>query len=248
VEHYRSQQPLILATAVLLFWLAGMFHYLLIAFERSRQAETRELGLKIFARDAELKALRAQINPHFLFNSLNSISALITADPAGARRMCLLLAEFFRSSVRLGAMDRVSLDEEIATVRQYIEIEKVRFGARLVAEISIDSLCGKCQVPPLILQPLVENSVRHGINSLVDGGVCRILATCAAGYLSLSVDNPVDVEAPKGSGGGVGLTNVKQRLRAIFGNEAQTHVAQAAGHFRVEIRLPCQWSSKELGQ
>jgi LytS/YehU family sensor histidine kinase len=165
---------LIFASGALFFWFAVMFHYLLMAFETSRQTETRGLGLEILAREAELKALRAQIDPHFLFNSLNSISALTTADPSGARRMCLLLADFFRSSVRLASRDMVPLSDEIAMVRQYLEIEKVRFGSRLETAIAMEPECESCPVPPLILQPLVENAVRHGINSLIEGGAVRI--------------------------------------------------------------------------
>ena len=239
VERYRGQLPLIFASGVLLFLLAGVVHYLLIAFEVSRRAETRELGLEVLAREAELKALRAQIDPHFLFNSLHSISALTSSDPAAARRMCLLLADFFRSSVQFGARERISLDEEIDMVRQYLDIERVRFGSRLEAEITIDPACHACLVPPLILQPLVENSVRHGINSVVEGGTVTIAARCAAGYLNLCVENPVDDAAPKRSGAGVGLENVKLRLRTLFGPDATTHVVRAEQGFRVELRFPC---------
>jgi hypothetical protein len=238
-RHYRSQLPLILAAGVLLFWLASMFHYLLIVFETSRQAETRELGLEVLAREAELKALRAQIDPHFLFNSLHSISALTATDPAGARRMCLLLADFFRSSVQLSSRDRIALDEEIAMVRQYLEIEKVRFGSRLSTEITVDSHCSSCMVPPLLLQPLVENSVRHGIHSTLDGGTVLVAATCGSGHLNLRVQNPVDIDAPQRAGAGVGLRNVRMRLKTLFGNEAAVHVTQEDHSYRVEIRLPC---------
>lgn len=239
VAHYHAQIGAIFAAAVLLFWLAGMFHYLVIAFETSRQAETRELGLEILAREAELKALRSQIDPHFLFNSLHSISALTSTDPAGARRMCLLLADFFRSSVRLGPKDFIRLEDEIDMVRQYLEIEKVRFGQRLSAEIDVDPQCKSCAVPPLILQPLVENSVRHGINSLVGGGVVRITGRCSSGMLSLRVENPIDVEPAKTAGAGVGLENVKLRLRKLFGSSSETRIAREDQRFRVEIRFPC---------
>lgn len=107
VRDYRAQGAAVFAAGALLFWMSSLFHYLLIAFDAARRAETRELGFKVTAREAELRALRAQIDPHFLFNSLHSISALTTADPPGARRMCLLLADFFRSSVRLGAKDEI---------------------------------------------------------------------------------------------------------------------------------------------
>ena len=239
LEAYRSQLPMILAAGVLLFWLSGMLHYLLIAFETSRQAETRELGLEVMAREAELKALRAQIDPHFLFNSLHSVSALTTVNPSGARRMCLLLADFFRSSVRLGAKDQIPLEDEMEMVLQYLEIEKVRFGARLASEVAVDPECKNCMIPPLILQPLVENSVRHGIHSLVNGGVVKVTARCDPNYLLLSVENPVDPEPQKSAGTGMGLSNVKRRLETRLGDRTSTRIQQGNGLFRVEIRVPC---------
>ena len=239
VADYRSQLPLIFATGMVLFWLASMLHYLLIAFETSREAETRELGLEVLAREAELKALRAQIDPHFLFNSLHSISALTATDPGGARRMCLLLADFFRSSVRLGAEDTILLEQEIEMVHQYLDIEKVRCGERLLTQIDVASACRSCRIPPLILQPLVENSVRHGIQSLVDGGTVTIAAAVSRGELTLTVENPFDSDAPRSSRPGLGLANVKRRLKTLFGSAGETRIVKADGLFRVSLRLPC---------
>ena len=238
LDDYRARLAVIPAAGMLLFWLSGMLHYLLIAFETSRRAEARRLGFEVLDREAELKALRAQIDPHFLFNSLQSISALTSADPAGARRMCLLLADFFRSSVRLGAQDRVRLEEEMEMVRAYLDIERVRCGPRLSTEFVLQPGCEACPIPPLILQPLVENAVRHGIHSLVDGGVVRVTARCDAGFVYLSVLNPVDVDAVTRAGAGVGLDNVKRRLAALFGGEAETRWRRENGSFRVDIRFP----------
>ena len=240
LDGYRAQRPVIPPAGVLLFWLSGMLHYLLIAFEASRRAEARELGFEVLAREAELKALRAQIDPHFLFNSLQSISALTSADPAGARRMCLLLADFFRSSVRLGARDRVRLDEEMEMVRAYLDIERVRFGPRLSSEVVLESGCGACLIPPLILQPLVENAVRHGIHSLVGGGVVRVTARCDAGSVHLRVRNPVDADAATRPGAGVGLDNVKRRLAATFAGGTETRWRREDGWFHVDVRFPCE--------
>src|SRR5262249_42956107 len=109
---FAEHRVLILVVGALLFWLASILHYLLIAFEASQQAERRAIESNLLTRDAELRALRAQIDPHFLFNSLHSISALTTVDPAAARRMCLLLADFLRETLRLGSNNRISLADE----------------------------------------------------------------------------------------------------------------------------------------
>jgi hypothetical protein len=245
VEQYHSQLPLLIAAGVLLFWSAAMFHYLLIAFENSRSAIARGLGLEVMAREAELKALRAQIDPHFLFNSLNSISALTTTDPKGAREMCILLAAFFRNCVRLGNEERVPLEQELAMVRNYLDIEKIRCGSRLTTEIDIGEECDSCWVPPLILQPLVENAVRHGIHSRTGGGSVCLAANCTQDALVLSIENPFDDDATGAPGTGVGLVNVKQRIRALFNKEADLVTSNTDGVFRVELHLPCLHAQKK---
>ena len=233
-----AQLAAVFGAGVLLFWLSSLLHYLLAAFEESRGAEARELGLEVLAREAELRALRAQIDPHFLFNGLQSISALTGTDPEGARRMCLLLADFFRSSVRLGAEDEVRLDDELAMVRAYLEIEKVRYGSRLESEVALEPGCGACRVPPLILQPLVENAVRHGIRPLVEGGTVRVAARCDASSVHLRVRNPVDPDAAAPRGTGVGLANVERRLATRFGSESFVRWRRGDSEFEVDLRFP----------
>ena len=156
---------------MLLFLLALAVHYVLLAFEAAAQAERRQLELQILTRDAELRALRAQIDPHFLFNSLNSISALTTADAAGARRMCLLLGGFPARHAAMSA--RASGSRSPTSSRWpsgFSRIEQVRFGERLQVERGVEKAPARCLVPPLLLQPLVENAVTHGIARMLDGG------------------------------------------------------------------------------
>src|SRR5207249_3027362 len=173
-DRYGQQMPPVFAIGVLLFLLALAVHYVLIAFETTRQAERRQLELEILTRDAELRALRAQLDPHFLYNSLNSISALTAADPAGARRMCLLLGEFLRNTLSLSEQERIPLAEELALADRFLSIEQVRFGSRLQIRRQIDDRAAGCRVPPLLLQPLLENAVTHGIAGLLEGGVIHL--------------------------------------------------------------------------
>jgi two-component system, LytTR family, sensor histidine kinase AlgZ len=206
----------------------------------SRKAESKALELQVLAREAELKALRAQIDPHFLFNSLNSISALVMADPAGARRMCVLLADFLRGSLRLGSKERIPLVEEMRLAECYLDIERVRLGARLKIQRDIDPDCETCLVPPLIMQPLVENAITHGVAPTIDGGVVSLQAERNGAGVRIVIENPVEEEAktPK-NGTGVGLKNVKMRLANLYDGDARMDVNQKAGRFRVELQLPC---------
>jgi two-component system, LytTR family, sensor histidine kinase AlgZ len=238
-DRYARQMPFVFAIGVMLFLLALAVHYVLIAFETARQAERRQLELEILARDAELRALRAQIDPHFLYNSLNSISALTASDPPGARRMCVLLGEFLRNTLNVSARQRISLADELALAERFLSIEQVRFGSRLQIERRVDEASSTCLVPPLILQPLVENAVTHGIAGLLEGGVIRLDISRTNGDLRIVLENPRDSDAAAPRPGGMGLDNVRRRLAAMFGHDATMETHAGAGQFRVELHLPC---------
>jgi LytS/YehU family sensor histidine kinase len=235
---FSQHRLLLFAVGALLFWLASILHYLLIAFEASQQAERRAIELSLLTRDAELRALRAQIDPHFLFNSLHSISALTTVDPAAARRMCLLLAEFLRETLRLGSNQRISLADEFALADRFLEIERVRLGPRLQVARDTDPQATACLVPPLLIQPLVENAVVHGVSQLVEGGTIRIAATRGGPTLTIKIENPCDPDRPRAKRPGLGLELLKKRVVTQFGMEGTVLVEENAGRFRVEVRIP----------
>src|SRR5260370_20228974 len=151
-------------------------HYLTMELEASRIAEEDALRYQVLAREAELKAFKAQVDPHFLFNSLNAVASLCGSRPNDARQMAQLMADFFRMTLRISSKDRIPLAEEIDLVSRYLAIEKVRFGSRLAAHVDIDAATGRCPVPPLLLQPLIDNARRHGGGSLVHGGNIGIAA------------------------------------------------------------------------
>jgi hypothetical protein len=237
-EVYLAQPWLLFVVGALLFWLAIAFHYVLIASNASQNAERRSLEAGLLAREAELKALRAQLDPHFLFNSLNSISSLTGRDPSGARKMCLQLAEFLRDTLRLGAAQRISLQEELNIVERYLSIEQVRLGARLnvCKETSPHALSAK--VPALILQPLAENAVLHGIAHLLEGGTVTIRALREHSMLVVSVSNPCDPDRPRNKRAGLGLSLVRQRLQSQFGLAGQLETLEERGEFTAKLSLP----------
>jgi two-component system, LytTR family, sensor histidine kinase AlgZ len=237
---FRPQEPILFGVGVLLYLLSVVLHYALVAFEASRQAEKREDEARVLARDAELKALKAQVNPHFLFNSLNSISALTTVDPARAREMCILLSEFLRTTLGLGEKATIPLEEELSLIRSFLAVEKVRFGARLSVEEAIEPECLPVHVPPLLLQPLVENAVGHGIGNLVQGGIIRLEARLDGEILSIVVANSYDPEARRSRRNGLGLANVRNRLRTRYGDGGSLQVRTAEERFEVELVIPAE--------
>ena len=215
----------------LFYMLSVALHYMLQAVENSRQAE-------VLSREAELKALKAQVNPHFLFNSLNSISALTTVDPARAREMCVRLSDFLRNSLRMGERTSIPFGEELALANTYLDVEQVRFGKRLRVVHDFDAACQECEVPPLLVQPLVENAVKHGVASLIEGGEISLGAYVADGQLYFSVENHFDPDAPSQRKSGFGLVNVRNRLKARYGNAARLDVVVNDSLYRVQLSVP----------
>src|ERR1700735_564737 len=223
-DRFRPEIPLVFGTGLLLYLLSIAFYYIVISVEASRDAEARVMKASVLARDAELKALKAQVNPHFLFNSLNSISALTSSDPAKAREMCILLADFLRMTLGLGEKTTIPLSEELTLLHRFLAIKKVRFGSRLQMTENITDDCKSLLIPPLLLQPLVENAVKHGIANLPEGGQVHLAAECENGRLSIMVENSFDPEATPTHRNGMGLANVRQRLDARYPKEASMRV------------------------
>lgn len=232
--------PMFFGVGILLYFLAVALHYVLLAASESQEAKQREMKMSVLAREAELKALKAQVNPHFLFNSLNSISALTASDPARAREMCVLLGDFLRRTLGLGEKAAIPLEEELSLVRSFMAVEKVRFGARIQMLEDIDATTLGVPVPPLLLQPLVENAIVHGIANLVDGGWIRLGIQRRDATLAILVENSFDPEAPPRRRNGVGLANVRQRLAARYGNAATFEVKSEGDRFQVGITLPAE--------
>ncbi|HEX9162972.1 MAG TPA: histidine kinase [Thermoanaerobaculia bacterium] len=223
---------------LMLYIACVVVQYLVIEVEAAREAEAAALRYQVLAREAELRAFKAQVDPHFLFNSLNAVASLCGTRPNDAREMALRLAEFFRIMLRIGALERITLGEEIDLVTRYLAIEKVRFGDRLRTHISVDDGAASCLVPPLLLQPLVENAVRHGIASVVEGGTIDVNAHLTDGTLRISIDNPADPDRADSHGEGIGLQNAAGRLSAVSDGRARFHAAEDEGRFHVEIELP----------
>ena len=242
---FAQQLPILWGAGFLLYLLSVAYHYVLLSLEAAREAESRMMQSNILARDAELKALKAQVNPHFLFNSLNSISALTSIDPAKAREMCILLADFLRMTLGLGEKSTIPLSQELALLERFLAIEKVRFGSRLQMEEAIQDDCRNMMMPALLLQPLVDNAVTHGIANLPDGGSIHLSANCHDGTLRIAIENSYDLDSAPPRQNGMGISNVRRRLEARYGSDASMRISAEAERFRVDLALPAQTRENE---
>jgi two-component system sensor histidine kinase AlgZ len=235
----RDATLLLFAAGVLLFLFSAAVHYVFLALEEQQAARRQALESAVLAREAELRALRAQVNPHFLFNSLHSIGSLAGTRPAAARDMSIALGEFLRQSLRLGGLAGVPLQEEVGLMAQYLAIEQVRFGNRLQVQVDVGPGAGPTLVPPLLLQPLVENAIKHGVAGLLDGGLVSIAARREQDRCVVTVANLFDPEFAPRAGTGMGLRNVRDRLATHFGTRATFDARIDDDRFTVTLTYPC---------
>ena len=236
---------------ILIAWATFYFaikHYFALE-EKSRQliaSERLAAEAQSLARDMQLRALRYQLQPHFLFNTLNAISTLVLDDqPRVATQMISHLANLLRSTLDAPEQDHVSLADEISVTEEYLAIEEVRFGSRLKVRLDLDLEAMQTQVPRLLLQPLVENAIRHGISKRSEGGSIIICATACDGTLQVKIANELpEMMSPviRNSGkpwGGLGLANVRKRLEQAFGPEGTlTTASTPEGFFEATISFP----------
>ena len=224
-----------------MIWAAGLSRRAEAVEARAEQAEAEAARAEADAARAEAAALRLQLNPHFLFNTLNSISSLVALDrKEEAEQMIQSLGEFLRASLHADPMADVTLSEEIETIDAYLEIESARFGERLAIEIDIAPGASEAPVPNFILQPLVENAIKHGVAAVKGPATLTVSAREADGALVLAVVNTRDPDgaADDRSGTGIGLANIRQRLAIRYAGRAALESGPIADGWRAEIRLP----------
>jgi two-component system LytT family sensor kinase len=204
-----------------------------------KENEKRKAEAEKLARDAELYNLRQQLQPHFLFNSLNSINALIGFKPDQARMMIHQLSDFLRGTLKKDDQQNVTLTEELAHLQLYLEIEKVRFGHRLMTEISCDKKCQDCTLPPMILQPIVENAIKFGLYDTTEAVTVSIRAEWDDNYLTIMIQNPYDPNTARPRRGtGFGLSGVQRRLDLLYARTDLVETHANDNIFTTIIKIP----------
>jgi len=242
-EENRIEQITEIALGRYFLMLAWCSLYLaMLAGEQARSAERREGAFRRAAKAAELRSLRYQVNPHFLFNTLNSLSALVlTGKTERAEAMIQTISTFYRHSLADDPTSDVSLEDEFGLQRLYLDIEAVRFPERLIAKYDLPAKLAGARVPGMILQPLVENSVKHAVAP--SSGMVTITLSAREEYGRLVISVANDSKAPAGatassSGYGIGLANVRERLEARFGEQASIVSGPTGSGYATHIRIP----------
>jgi LytS/YehU family sensor histidine kinase len=222
-----------------LFILWSALYFGVLAVRDRRSAELRQSELARALQASELRLLKSQLNPHFLFNALNTVRALIAEEPTRAQSAVTQLARTLRYTLSSGQDELVTFEQELAIVEDYLELEALRLGERLRVELDIAPQACGTRIPVMLLQTLVENAIKHGIAELPDGGVLRICAGVAQGALVLEVKNTRPERPMPGASEGIGIANAQKRLRLIFGPEAvlDLDLSQPAWA-RARVRLP----------
>ncbi len=222
----------------LLYTVIVSLYYINIYYNNYKEKVEREAELKTLVKEAELKNLKFQINPHFIFNSLNSIKSLTSLDPEKAGLMTLKLADFLRYTLSNNIKQQNKLTEELYNVKLYLDIEKIRFEDKFEYVEEIEELCHNLLVPNMILQPLYENAIKHAVYETLDKVIIKLTCKKEGEYVKITLQNNFDSAAPAKRGEGVGLANIKERLHLIYNRNNLFEAKRKEGHFTVSILIP----------
>lgn len=237
-DFFVSTLPWRFLIGVLIYFVITSFYYLIIYYSGFQERKLNEAELKNLVTQAELKSLKFQINPHFIFNSLNSMSALTTIDPEKARGMILKLAEFLRYTLANNDQQKNMLKDELKNIKLYLEIEKIRFEDKFDFNEELSEECLEKEVPNMLLQPLFENAIKHAVYESLEKVDIKLKCSGENEYLKIEVSNTYDPESKSKKGTGVGLRNISDRLKLIYNHNDLMKVEKINNIFRVTIFLP----------
>jgi len=232
--------PIRLISGILLYVLLGLTFYLMVYNYNLQEKLKQEARLNTLLKETELNLLKSQINPHFLFNSLNSISYLTLSNADKAREMVIKLSDFLRYSVSTGAETLTTLDAELENIERYHEIEKVRFGEKLVFDLNISEECRMKTIPAMILQPLFENAVTHGVYESTQQVMISAGCKASGDGTEITIVNDFDPEAVARKGAGLGLRNIRERMRLTYYRTDLLRTWVEGNRYFVSLKVPSQ--------
>ncbi len=238
ISFLQTSFPIKLGVAILLAACVTMINILVYTIRDEQATIKRKYEAEQLSKEAELFQLRSQLQPHFLFNSLNSISALAGIKPEQARHMIQQLSDFLRGTIRKDTAQLISLEEELRHLRLYLDIEKVRFGHRLQTEIICPDTCNQLQIPSLLLQPVLENAIKFGLYDTLDQVLISIQARDEKPYLYVTITNPYDPATQRVKGTGFGLSSVQRRLFLLYSRNDLLQTSQDEHTFTTTIIIP----------
>jgi len=231
-----------LATNIFIGYMLYITHVILFYavsyYQRFKEKLKNEGKLKALIKEAELHALKSQINPHFLFNSLNSISSLTMTNPEKAQEMVINLSSLMRYSLKHDQIDKVPFSEELRNNRLYLQIEKVRFGKTLNPVFDVDKTSLDALIPNMILQPVYENAIKYGVYEATEPVDIITCATCRDDVLEITITNNYDTNSIAAKGEGIGLRNIRDRLQIIYSNPMLMKIDDNKKEFKVTLAIP----------
>jgi two-component system LytT family sensor kinase len=238
LAYWSATFPYRIGTGVFIYGLIVLSYFLFISLSNLSEKNAKEARLESLVKETELKMLRSQINPHFLFNSLNSISSLTITDPEKARDMVIKLSDFMRYALTRKDEQPVPLKNELENLRLYLDIEKVRFGDKLTTEETIDHDCLDFRIPVMLLQPLYENAVKHGVYESTESVRIMTRARFIDGFFEIIISNNYDPVPSLKKGTGTGLLNVTRRMELFYGNKGSMKTSKENGIYTVTLYIP----------
>jgi len=224
----------------MLYAIVVSFYYLVSYYSELQERSLKESELKSLVTQAELRSLKFQINPHFIFNSLNSMSALTEIDPKKAKEMIIKLADFLRYILATNEREKNKLSEELKNIRLYLDIEKIRFEEKFDYSEQLEKECNNAEIPNMILQPLFENVIKHGVYETFDKVTLTLKCSFSDGYLKIHLQNNFDQSSKSRKGTGVGLKNINDRLSLIYRRDDLMEVKKEKDIFSVTLFIPLE--------
>lgn len=238
IHYFIISIPWRVGFGFLLYMLIASIYYLMIYYQNFRDKMIGESELKALVKESELNSLKAQINPHFLFNSLNSISSLTMISPEKAQEMVITLSEFLRYSLSQKNESLTTFEKELRNIDRYLGIEIIRFGKKLLVKKEIEDSCLRYLLPGLILQPIIENAVKYGVYESISQSNIILSAHCSEDMLIVSVRNDYDPESVSRRGEGIGIRNVSSRLKIQYNRDDLIKMSKDENIFEITMRFP----------